>query len=81
MNNKDIKLNSQKIEKIRDVVDPALEMTLDDAEFEIAQELMDRVAGHYVRIEAKKEHSEKKTSKRRKANKIAAKSRSVNRRK
>lgn len=79
--NNDVKLNSDKIEKIRTAVDPALEMTLDDADFEIAQELMDRVAGHYVRIEAKKEQCEKKTEKRRKANKAASKSRKANRRK
>lgn len=76
-----MKLDSQKIEKIRGAVDPALEMTLDDAEFEIAQELMDRVAGHYVRLEAKKEHTDNKTSKRRKANKLASASRKANRRK
>ena len=82
MNNKeDIKLNSEKIEKIRGAIDPALEMTLDEAEFDIAQELMDRVAGHYVRLEAKKEQTEKKTVKRRKANKAASKSRKTNRRK
>lgn len=81
MNNKDLKLNSSKIEKIRTAVDPALEMTLDEADFEIAQDLMNRVAGKYVKLEAKVEAFKKKTAKRRKANKIANKSKIKNRKK